>query len=290
MKIDEPDNLTVINACGGSLKAIDKLIGTIQPGIYKLAVHVLGDREDAADATQEILLKVVTHLSSFRAEAAFATWVWRIAYNHLLSVRSRKSEYPEVSFEGIDERLKVGLELAGRLNIEQTSSRDITPQDKIEAIQVALACTQAMLMALDREHRLAYVIDLVFDLSSKEAAAIVGISSDSYRQRVSRARSRLETFMQRSCGIVNHKAACHCTRQLIAVRQKHIAGNVDRNAVIAIFKEEKVAAEQHFAAFTRLTDAAAVLRAHPDYRAPETQRAAILAVLKSEGFVKEVRN
>jgi hypothetical protein len=52
---------------------------------------------------------------------------------------------------------------------------------------------------------------------------------------------------------------------------------------------EKEEAERQFAAFTRLVDAAAILRAHPDYRAPQAQRAAILAVLRQEGFMQRGR-
>ena len=95
-KIAEPSAETLAQAIGGSLAAIDALIITVQPGVYRMAVHVLGDRDDAADATQEILLKVVTHLSGFRGEAAFSTWVWRVAHNHLLSARTRRKESPEV--------------------------------------------------------------------------------------------------------------------------------------------------------------------------------------------------
>ena len=72
MKIAEPDPSTIREAIEGSLPAVDALITTVQPGVYKLAVHMLGHRDYAANATQEILLKVVTHLSGFRAEAAFS--------------------------------------------------------------------------------------------------------------------------------------------------------------------------------------------------------------------------
>jgi RNA polymerase sigma factor (sigma-70 family) len=105
LKICEPDAATLRDALAGSLEAVDSLITAIQPGIYKLAVHILGHRDDAADATQEILLKVVTHLSGFRAESAFATWVWRVAYNHLMTARTRKAESPEVSLDEIAEHL-----------------------------------------------------------------------------------------------------------------------------------------------------------------------------------------
>ena len=285
MKIAEPDPSTIRDAVLGRLAAVDSLIATIQPGVYKLAVHVLGHRDDAADATQEILLKVVTHLSGFRSESAFSTWVWRVAYNHLVTARTRKAESPEVSLEGIAERLGQGLEFAERLASERGEPAPLGPQDKLEARQLALGCTQSMLMALDREHRLAYVIDTVFDLDSRAAAAVVGITPEAYRQRLARARSRLDAFVGRTCGLAAEDAACRCERQLPAVRHLARTQGADRGAVRAIGGAEMQEAERQFSAFTRLVDAAAILRAHPDYRAPEAMRAAIAAVLGREGFV-----
>lgn len=286
MKISEPDPTTLRSALQGSLEAVDAVIMGVQPGIYKLAVHVLGHRDDAADATQEILLKVVTHLSGFRSESAFSTWVWRVAYNHLMTAKTRKAESPEVSLDAIAERLEQGLAFADQITQSRGDPVPLTPQDKLEARQVALSCTQSMLMALDREQRLAYVIDTVFDLDSREAAAVAGISPEAYRQRLSRARSRLQAFMGRSCGLANPEANCRCERQLPAVRHFAKANGVDRGAVVALSKPEMEEAERQFAAFTRLSEAAAILRGHPDYRAPESQRAAILAVLRQEGFMQ----
>jgi RNA polymerase sigma factor (sigma-70 family) len=268
---------------------VDALVTTIQPGVYKLAVHVLGHRDDAADATQEILLKIVTHLSAFRSESALSTWVWRVAYNHLMTAKTRKAESPEVSLDAIAERLEQGLEFAAHITQSRGDPGPLTPQDKLEARQVALSCTQSMLMALDREQRLAYVIDTVFNLDSREAAAVVGISPEAYRQRVSRARARLDAFMSQSCGLANPDAACQCERQLPAVRHLSKLHGVDRGAVVALHKPEMEEAERHFVAFTRVADAAAMLRTHPDYQAPEAQRAAILAVLRQEGFVQGSR-
>ena len=289
MKISEPDPTILRDALKGSLQAVDALISTIQPGVYKLAVHVLGHRDDAADATQEILLKIVTHLSAFRSESAFSTWVWRAAYNHLMTAKTRKAESPEVSLDAIAERLEQGLEFAAHITQARGDPGPLTPQDKLEARQVALSCTQSMLMALDREQRLAYVIDTVFNLDSREAAAVVGISPVAYRQRVSRARARLDAFMSQSCGLANPDAACQCERQLPSVRHLSKLHGVDRGAVVALHKPEMEEAERHFVAFTRVADAAAMLRTHPDYQAPEAQRAAILAVLRQEGFMQGSR-
>jgi RNA polymerase sigma factor (sigma-70 family) len=289
VKISEPDPTILRDALKGSLQAVDALISTIQPGVYKLAVHVLGHRDDAADATQEILLKIVTHLSAFRSESAFSTWVWRAAYNHLMTAKTRKAESPEVSLDAIAERLEQGLEFAAHITQARGDPGPLTPQDKLEARQVALSCTQSMLMALDREQRLAYVIDTVFNLDSREAAAVVGISPVAYRQRVSRARARLDAFMSQSCGLANPDAACQCERQLPSVRHLSKLHGVDRGAVVALHKPEMEEAERHFVAFTRVADAAAMLRTHPDYQAPEAQRAAILAVLRQEGFMQGSR-
>ena len=289
MKILDPGTETLSAAIAGDLVALDKVLLAIQPGIYNLAVRVLGHRDDAADATQEILLKVVTHLGSFRAESAFATWVWRVAHNHLMTARTRSAEAPHVSLEGLAERLGLGLELAAHLVQAQASPAMLTPEDKLEARQMALACTQTMLMALDREQRLIYVLDTVFDLPSKEAAAVVGITSEAYRQRLSRIRSRVEAFMSRNCGLANSEAPCSCERQLPAVRHARTYGLAGNAHVVALQTQEMQEAERHFAAFSRVSDAAAVFRAHPNYRAPEAMRAAIRAVLTQEGFMQRER-
>lgn len=60
---------------------------------------MLGNPDDAEDETQEILLKVITHLSSYREESAFSSWVYRIACNHLLTERKRKNEHMGMTFD-----------------------------------------------------------------------------------------------------------------------------------------------------------------------------------------------
>lgn len=281
MKITDPGVQVLHAATHGDLPAMDRLLLAIQPGIHNLAMRVLGQRDDAADATQEILLKVVTHLSSFRGEASFTTWVWRVAHNHLMTARTRSVESPEVSLEAMAERLEAGLDFADRHAKAHGEPGPLTPQDKLEARQVALACTQAMLMTLDREQRLVYLLDTVFDLPSKEAAEVVGITPEAYRQRLSRTRTRLHGFMNQTCGLVSSGAVCRCEKQLPAVRYQRRA-----QPVVAIHAEAQRIASQAFDAFTRVSDAASVFRSHPEAQAPEALRAAIRAVLSHEGFLQ----
>lgn len=281
MKIPNP-SVELLRACvQGDLDAIDAVLRAIEPAVYNLAVRMLGQRDDAADATQEILLKVVTHLGGFRGEAQFSTWVFQIARNHLLTASTRARESPETSLDALDERLQAGLAFNAA---QHSGERSLSPEDKLAARQTALSCTQSMLMALDREHRLVFVLDLLFDLSSKDGADVAGINADAYRQRLSRARARLDAFTQRTCGLVQPEAPCRCEKQLPALQQLRSSGAAPPPSVIAVHAAEHAAAERAFDGLVRLSNAAALLRLHPEYRAPEAMRGAIRAVLEAEGY------
>jgi hypothetical protein len=129
-----------------------------------------------------------------------------------------------------------------------------------------------MLMALDRDQRLAYLLDVVFGLDSQQAARVLEVTPVAYRKRLSRARAALETFMGGRCGLVAADASCRCARQLPALRAQ---GGPSSN-----LPEARIHLDRLFA----MGDAAAVFRAHPEYRAPETMVGAIRAVLRSQGY------
>lgn len=289
MRMIEPSPDTLEAATAGDLHALDELLSGIQPGVHGLALRMLGRREDAADATQEILLKVVTHLASFRGGSAFTTWVWSVARNHLLTALTRAAEHPEVSLEAIGEKLDAGMDLVDRLSPpgRDGAARTLTPEEKLEARQVAVSCTQSMLMALDRDQRLVYLLDSVFDLSSTEAAQVLGLTAEAYRQRLSRAKARLEPFMRERCGLVDEAARCRCERQADALR--HVAAAspkaVGARRPLLLKPVELEEAERAFRAYGRIADAAAVFRGLPELAAPASMRAAIRAVLAQEGFM-----
>ena len=82
MSIDSRLDQLVAQAREGNEEALEVVVRGIQDRIYNLALRMLWHPSDAEDATQEILLKVITHLSQFRQESAFITWVYQIAKNH----------------------------------------------------------------------------------------------------------------------------------------------------------------------------------------------------------------
>src|SRR5512139_3644606 len=76
----------------GRKEALEELVRGIQDRVYNLALRALFLPADAEDATQEILIKVITHLADFKGESRFTTWVFRIATNHLLTTQKCRAE------------------------------------------------------------------------------------------------------------------------------------------------------------------------------------------------------
>lgn len=279
MKIPVPSPELIAAATAGDVKAVDRLLRLIQPAVFNLAVRMLGNREDAADAAQEILMKVVTHLAGFRGESSFGTWTFAIARNHLLTASSRSREVPTFSLDALGASLEEGLAFAQRHGLS-TEDTMLSPEEKVAARQVAIGCTQQMLMALDRDHRLAYLLDVIFGVSSADGARILGIEPAAYRKRLSRARQRLDVFIEGSCGLVSRTAACRCARQLPAVSARAAATPAEPRIGLKLeHAAEWKSAEATFTWITRLADAASLFRAHPDYQAPERLLEAIRSVI-----------
>jgi len=72
----------------------------------------------------------------------------------------------------------------------------------------------AMLLCLDQKHRLSYILGYIFELEHQEASEILGISKESYRQQLSRAKKKVEAFTSQSCGLVSAKALCSCDKKV----------------------------------------------------------------------------
>ena len=198
----------VAQARDGNRDSLEQLVVRIQRPIYNLALRMLWHPEDARDAAQEILVRVVTHLSSFRGESGFLTWVYRIAANHLTSARRSRVEDQALTFERFAEDLADGLDAF-------SDGSDEWPADKALLLEeVKVGCMYALLTCLDRSHRLAYVLGDILELEGPEAARILKISAAAFRKRLSRAREAIVEFTRRHCGLVDQDNACRCIRRL----------------------------------------------------------------------------
>jgi len=97
------------DAVTGDASAMEAVLAGVRDDVYGLALKMLWHPEDAADATQDVLIKVMTRLGTYRGEAALRTWVFRIAANHLLTVRRSRMERQALSFAAFAADLLDGL-------------------------------------------------------------------------------------------------------------------------------------------------------------------------------------
>ena len=194
----------------GDRGAAREVLDAVQDGVYELALRMLGHPADAEDAAQEILVIVLTHLGSFRGDSAFQTWVWRIAANRLARIRRGRRE--TIAFDTLDEGLRTGL-LADAPDASDPEAAALTRE-------LRLRCTEAMLLCLDRELRIAYVLGDILNLSGDEAAEVLEIDPAAYRKRLSRARTRLHEFLRGWCGVFDPANPCRCGGQVVCARQR----------------------------------------------------------------------
>lgn len=205
-------------AQAGDQSALKNLVQEVQDQIHHLAMRMMVNPDDAQEATQEILILVITKLSTFEGKSAFKTWVYRVAANYLINAKKIRDKELGLTFDIFKQDLESGLD-------PKTSSSDIlspnitSGEDRIWLNELRVSCTMAMLLCLDLKHRLAYVLGDILDFPQSEAAEILDLSTANYRKRLSRARNEVVAFTSRNCGIANSKAKCSCPRRLPAARK-----------------------------------------------------------------------
>jgi RNA polymerase sigma factor (sigma-70 family) len=259
-------------AAQGDKEAVRDVLAAVEDDVYGLSLRMLGHPADAEDAAQEILIIVLTHLASFRGESSLRTWVWRISANHLTRVRQGRRE--TMSLETLGDRLRTGLR-------EEDVDR---PDPEAEALtkELRLRCTEAMLLSLDREHRIAYLLGDIFHLSGEEAAAVLEVDPAVFRKRLSRARSRLYEFMRGWCGVYDPSNPCRCRGQTSAAVDRGVIAPEDLYLSKQRSRPTRAALDRATSEVTNLMRVAEVLHGPSDYLAPETLTANVRGLLDSE--------
>ena len=217
---DASDSVLVGAAVQGDRHALECLVRRHQGFIYSLAQRMLYAPEDAADATQEILISVVTNMASFRGEATFRTWAYRIAVRQLLTFKKGRVEHVVHDFDCF------GRTLDATPDLDPPDESSLPVDVRLVIEEAKIGCLMAMLLCLDRDHRMAFVLGEIFEASDAVAAAVLGISPDNARQRLARARQQLRQFLTGRCGLLDAAGTCQCARKTAGfVRQ----GIVDPN-------------------------------------------------------------
>jgi RNA polymerase sigma factor (sigma-70 family) len=205
-------------AIDGERDALDALVRELQQDVYGVALRMLWNREDAEDATQEILVRVVTRLAQFDFRSRLRTWVYRVAVNYILDVKKSPVERLHLTFDRFADDLGDGLSDSGPAETERS----------VMVEEVKIGCTLAMLQCLDREHRLAYIFGEILEMPGPEAAEVLELRPDVFRKRLQRARDDVARFTRAHCGLVSDAAACRCHRRVPAALQR---GRVRADAI-----------------------------------------------------------
>jgi RNA polymerase sigma factor (sigma-70 family) len=235
----------------GEAHALDELIRSIQGRVYNIAVRFYWNPPDAEDATQEILLRIVTHLATFRGESSFETWTYRIASNYLLNSRRKQPE--AMTFDLGAYHLSEGLKQG-----------DYTLPDRdILAEEVKIGCSTAMLTCLSRPLRLSYILAEIIGFDSEEGAFILEIEAAAFRKRLSLARRQIRQFMGQHCGLYNPANPCRCHKQ---ISYDLTIGRVNPKGLLFADKGVMNRVMEDLEAFS---DEVAIFQSHPTYQTPE---------------------
>jgi RNA polymerase sigma factor (sigma-70 family) len=202
---DQVDSDLVILAIAGDKKALQGLIVRHQLFIYNLALKMTKSVEDAEDLTQEVFIKAVTSLTKFEGKSKFRTWLYRITVNHFLNIKKCKSELKVIDFETYFN--SIDNIPVHELNVTEESELAAT----IEEIRIS--CTAGMLLCLDREQRMIYILGEMFDIDHNLGSEILGITPGNFRIRLMRVRKDLYHWMNARCGLVNKSNPCRCAKK-----------------------------------------------------------------------------
>jgi RNA polymerase sigma factor (sigma-70 family) len=262
----------------GNEKALEELVLEIQDNIYGLALRMLYNPSDAEDAAQEILLKIIINLGTFRGESSFSTWMYRVAANHLLTTRKYRAERKAMSFEEYEK----DIDLKSAVDWQESQSETL---HKLFVEEIRISCLQGLLLCLDREHRLAFLLVDIFGVNSEQGAAILEITATAFRKRLSRARKRIEDFLTRNCALINPDNPCKC--------KNYLAPYIDNgklNDEHIVFAKHPCRIKNEESALNRvkemdeLNKIAALYKRYPDFHAPDVFIENIRGLIRSKKF------
>lgn len=204
---DATDAELVEQAKDGDRTALEKLVLRHQAWIYNIALRMVFQPHDAEEVTQEVLVKVITKLSTFKGESKFRTWLYRIAANHVLNMKRQRAETQVTTFA------------AYGTAIESTPDLDL-PDPKTVPVALPLlveeaknGCTMGMLLCLDRRQRLVFTLGEILGVSDAMGGEVLEMTAENFRQCLSRARRDLHQFMNNQCGLVNQNNPCRCPKK-----------------------------------------------------------------------------
>jgi RNA polymerase sigma factor (sigma-70 family) len=235
---DSVDADLVELAKNGDPAALEKLVLRHQAWIYNIAVRMVFEPHDAEDVTQEVLVKVITKLSTFKGECKFRTWLYRIAANHVLNMKRRGAEAQSLTFP------KYGGAIDNTPDLDLPDPKSVPVEAPLLVEEAKIGCTTGMLLCLDRKQRLIFTLGEIFGVSDTVGGEVLEMTADNFRQCLARARRDLYSFMNNQCGLVNKNNPCRCSKKTKGfIEQGHVDPHYLRFVPRHVEQVKDVAAE-----------------------------------------------
>ena len=217
----------------GDRKSIELLVKRYQDFIYNVGLKMTWNKDDAADITQEVLIKVITKLDSFKHNSSFKTWLYRITVNHILNERKAAAKR-KFRFRKFGET----LDNTPDSDFEADTYYGADTQLLIE--ETKQTCMSGMLMCLDTKHRMVFILAELFGINDSMGSELLEISKENFRMILSRAKKDLYSFMHNKCGLINKENPCRCAKKTKSFIK---AGFVDPNNLLFTNKYKMTIAE-----------------------------------------------
>ncbi|MGB5819817.1 MAG: RNA polymerase sigma factor [Saonia sp.] len=256
--MQESLEIWVSKANAGDKESLEKVVTEIRDLVYNLSLRMLLFPRDAEDATQEILVKIVTHLSTFKQQSKFKTWVYRVATNYLLTLKGKKTKELPVSFEDYAKLIDTGHSPV--IKYTQNQGEQLLLEEEVK-----VSCTHGMLLCLTETNRMVYILGELLEFNSKEGAEVLEMSPENFRKHLSRSRGKLRNFLQSKCGLANPDNPCRCTKKIDYLIGEKIID--PRSLRYANHKERSIALIN---TITTLEKSAAIFRSTPQFATPES--------------------
>jgi RNA polymerase sigma-70 factor (ECF subfamily) len=177
----------------GDFGAFEQLVERLERRVYRAAYRILGQAQDAEDATQQTFLSVIEHIDAFRGESAVATWVLRIAANFALKTLRKRRGLPTVPIDDGDDSY------ASVPHPDFIAEWREGPEELLEREELRELIDRAV-AELDDKHRVVFVLRDLEGLSTEETAEALGLTISNVKVRLLRARLQLRERLTRAFG------------------------------------------------------------------------------------------
>lgn len=181
------DGPLVQRAQEGDMVAFDELVRRYQERVYSTIYHMTASHEDAADLAQETFIKAYQALKTYKGDASFYTWVYRIAINKTINFLKTRRNKTHLSLNDLDLNAEHDPGLVGLVS-EKTPRRELGLTELQEKLNAAM-------MKLSSVHRLAVTLHDVQGLPHEEIARIMDCNVGTVRSRLFYARQQLQAYL-----------------------------------------------------------------------------------------------